>query len=60
MNLLDGNTNQLSKFWAKTWTGMHDNAHGTYSTETQIKLKTNDLYILVKGTITVTGVEQYK
>ena len=39
---------------------MHDNAHGTYSTETQIKLKTNDLYILVKGTITVTGGEQYK
>ena len=39
---------------------MYDNAHGTYSTETQIKLKTNDSYILVKGTITVGGGERYK
>ena len=58
--MLDGNTNQLSKFWAKKWTEMYDNAHGTYSTETQIKLKTNDSYILVKGTITVAGGERYK
>ena len=61
-----GNTpNQLSKFKAKNKVEINDDARGTYNTNSQIEFKTSmlksnlrdysDVYILVSGTITITG-----
>ena len=65
-NLLDGNkSNQPSKFRTKNWVEINDESRGTYNVNSQIKFKTtmlksslcdySDAYILVKGTITITG-----
>ena len=63
-NLLDSESNQPSKFRTKNWVEINDESRGTY-TSNDIKFKTTMLrsnlcdyaeaYILVKGTITITG-----
>ena len=63
-NLLDTRSNQPSKFRTKIWVQINDESKGTY-TSNDIKFKTTmlrsslcgyeDAYILVKGTITITG-----
>ena len=63
-NLLDSASNQLSKFRTRYWVEINDESRGSY-TSNDIKLKTTmlrsnlcdyaDAYILVKGTITITG-----
>ena len=63
-NLLDNASNQPSKFRTKNWVEINDESRGTY-TSNDIKFKTTmlrsnlcdyaDAYILVKGTITITG-----
>ena len=63
-NLLDSASNQPSKFRTKNWVEINDESRGTY-TSNDIKFKTTmlrsnlcdyaDAYILVKGTITITG-----
>ena len=64
-NLLDnGASNQPSRFRRKNWVEINDESRGTY-TGSDIKFKTTmlrsnlcdyaDAYILVKGTITITG-----
>ena len=64
MNLLDNASNQPSKFRTRNWVEINDESRGTY-TSNDIKFKTTmlrsnlcdyaDAYILVKGTITITG-----
>ena len=65
-NLLDDDkSNQPSKFRTKNWVEINDESRGTYNVNSQIKFKTTmlksnlcdylDAYILVKGTITITG-----
>ena len=61
---MDSASNQPSKFRTKYWVGINDESSGTY-TSNDIKFKTTmlrstlcdyaDAYILVKGTITITG-----
>ena len=63
IHLLDSTSNQPSKFRARNWVEINDEARGIYSPNKQIKLKTlmlrsslcdyGDTYILVKGNITV-------
>ena len=55
-NLLDNETNQLSKFRTRNWIEINDESRGTY-TNNDIKFKCDyaDAYILVKGNITITG-----
>ena len=63
-NLLDNESNQPSKFRIKNWVEINDESRGTY-TGSNIKFTTTmlrsdlcdyaDAYILVKGTITITG-----
>ena len=63
-NLLDTESNQPSKFRTRNWVQINDESRGTY-TSNDINFKTimlrpnlcdyPDAYILVKGTITVTG-----
>ena len=63
-NLLDSASNQPSKFRTRNWVKINDESRGTY-TRKDIKFKTTmlksnlcdyaDAYILVKGTITITG-----
>ena len=58
-------SNQLSKFRRKNWVEINDESRGGYTTGSDIKFKTTmlrsslcdcaDAYILVKGTITITG-----
>ena len=65
MNLLDNALNQPSKFRTRNWVEINDEQRGTY-TGNNIKFKTTmlrsnlcdygDAYILVRGTITITGV----
>ena len=64
-NLIDDTSNQRSKFRTKNWVEINDESRGTYNVNSQIKFKTtmlksslcdySDAYILVKGTITITG-----
>ena len=64
-NLLNGVSNQPSKFRTKNWVEINDKSRGVYTTGSDIKFKTTmlrsslcdyaDAYILVKGTITITG-----
>ena len=65
-NLLDDNkSNQPSKFRTKNWVKINDESRGIYNVNSQIKFKTtflksslcdySDVYILVKGTITIVG-----
>ena len=63
-NLLDTESNQPSKFRTRNWVEINDESRGTY-TSNDIKFKTTilrcnlcdyaDSYILVKGTIIITG-----
>ena len=63
-NLLDSASNQPSKLRTKNWVEINDESRGAY-TSNDIKFKTTmlrsnlfdyaDAYILVKGTITITG-----
>ena len=63
-NLLHNASNQPSKFRTRNWLEINDESRGTY-TGNEIKFKTTmlrsnlcdyaDAYILVKGTITITG-----
>ena len=63
-NLLDSASNQPSKFRTRNWVEINDESRGTY-TGNSIKFKTTmlrsnlcdyaDAYILVNGTITITG-----
>ena len=63
-NLLDNASNQPTKFRPRNWVEINDESRGTY-TGNSIKFKTTmlrsnlcdyaDAYILVKGTITITG-----
>ena len=65
INLLDNTPNQLSKFRTKNWIEINDQSRGVYNTNSDIRFKTtmlksslcdySDAYILVKGTITITG-----
>ena len=64
LNLLDNASNQPSKFRTRNWVETNDESRGTY-TSNDTKFKTTMLrsnlcdytyaYILVKGTITITG-----
>ena len=61
--LIDGESNQLSKFRTKNWVEINDESKGTYNVNSQIKFKTtmlksslcdySDACILVKGKITI-------
>ena len=63
-NLWDNASNQPSKFRTRNWVEINDESRGAY-TSNDIKFKTTmlrsnlcdyaDAYILVKGTITITG-----
>ena len=63
-NLLDSASNQLSKFRTRNWVEINDESRGPY-TSNDIKFKTTILrsnlcdyggaYILIKGTMTITG-----
>ena len=62
--MIDRASNQPSKFGTRNWVERNDKSRGTYTVE-DIKFKTTmlrsnlceyaDAYILVKGTITITG-----
>ena len=64
-NLLDSASNQPSKFRTKNWVEINNESRRVYSTGSDIKFKTAmlrsslcdyaDAYILVKGTIIITG-----
>ena len=64
-NLFENPNNQSSKFWTENWMKVNDDAPGKYSTNSQVKIKTtmlksslcgySDAYMLVKGTIAITG-----
>ena len=64
-NLLDSASNQPSKFRTRNWVEINDESRGNYA-NSDIRFKTTmlrsnlcdyaDSYILVKGTVTVTGV----
>ena len=65
IHLLDNTSNQLSKFRTKNWIEINDQSRGVYNTNSDIRFKTimltsslcdySDAFILVKGTITITG-----
>ena len=62
--MLDNASNQPSKFRTRNWVEINDDSRGRYA-NANIKFKTAmlrsnlcdyaDVYILVKGTITITG-----
>ena len=63
-NLLNNELSEPSKFRTRNWVEINDESRGTY-TSNNIKFKTtmlrsnlcdySDAYILVKGTVTITG-----
>ena len=63
-NLLDSASNQPSKFRTRNWVEINDESRGIYASD-DIKFKTTmlksnlcyyaDAYIIVRGTITITG-----
>ena len=65
INLLDNTPNQPTKIRTKNWVEVNDYSRGTYNTNSQIKFKTSmlrlnlcdysDVYILVSGTVIITG-----
>ena len=64
VNLLENASNQPSKFRTRNWVKINDESRGTYTGD-NIKFKTTmlrsdlcdytDTYIIVKGTMTITG-----
>ena len=67
INLLDKTPNQPSKFRTKNWVEINDESRGTHDEVNQIRFKSSvlrsslcnysDVYILVKGTITVANTD---
>ena len=65
INLLDNRPNQPTKFRTKNWVERNYDSRRRYNTNSQIKFKTSmltsslcdfsDVYILVSGTIAITG-----
>ena len=66
-NLIDGTSNQPSKFRTRNWVEINNHeSRGVYNVNSQIKFKTtmlksslcdySDAYVLVKGTITIKGI----
>ena len=65
ISFLDNAPDQATKFGTKNWVEINDDSRGTYNTNSQIEFKTSmlrlslcdysDAYILVIGTITITG-----
>ena len=65
INFLDNTPNQPTRFRTKNWVEINNDARGTYNTNSQIRFKTSmlrsslcdysDAYVLVSGTITITG-----
>ena len=65
MNLLDHTPDQLPKFKTKNWIEINDQSRGVYNAFSYIRFKPTmlesslcdycDIYILVKGRITITG-----
>ena len=63
VNLLNDESNKLSKFRTRNWVEINDDVRGIYSLNKQIRFKTamlrsslcnySDAYIIVKGNITV-------
>ena len=63
--MIDGASNQPSKFRTKNWVEINDESRGTYNANSQIKFKTtmlrsslcdySDAYICVKGKMKITG-----
>ena len=63
ISLLENTPNLPSKFRTKNWVEINDDLYGTYKTNSQIKFEIamlklslcdyGDIYLLVKGTITV-------
>ena len=68
VNLLNDESNQPSKFRTRNWIEVNDESRRTY-TSNDVKFKTTmlrsnlcdyaDAYILVKGTITITGARDH-
>ena len=64
-NLIDDTSNKPSEFRTKILVEINDESRGTHNVNSQIKFKTtmlksslcdySDAYILVKGTLTITG-----
>ena len=64
-NLLDDSSNKTSKFRTRNWVEINDESRGKHNYEKKIRFKTtmlksslcdySDVYILVKGKITITG-----
>ena len=63
--MLGNKLNQQSKFRTKNWIEINDQSRRVYNTNSDIRFKTtmlksglcdyNDVYILIKGTLTITG-----
>ena len=63
--MIDGTSNQSSKFRTKNWVEISDELRGTYNVNSRIEFKTtmlksslcdySDAYVLVKGQIIITG-----
>ena len=57
-NLLESTSDNLSKFRARNWVEINDESRGNYAKTTRLRSNLFDYadsYILVKGTITITG-----
>ena len=65
INLLEGISNEISKFKARQWVEINNNLRVIYNINSQIKFKTtvlkstlcdySDAYIFAKGRVTITG-----
>ena len=63
--MLESTSDNLSKFRTRNWVEINDESRGNYASDSDIRFKTTmlrsnlcdyaDSYILVKGTITITG-----
>ena len=63
--MIDDTSNQPSKFRTRNWVEINDESRGVYNVNSHIKFRTtllksslchySDVYILVKGTITIAG-----
>ena len=63
--MIDGASNQPSKFRTKSWVKINDESRGRCNVDSQIKFKTtmlksslcgySDAYIIVKGKTTISG-----
>ena len=68
INLFDNTVTQPSKLWTRKWVGTNYDPYGQYNTCSQIKFRItisrsrlcdySNVYILVKGTVIITGVAE--